>query len=517
MHSFGLENLTWGLGSTDLLSQILDDLPVGVIIMNVNSEIVFYNKAQGRIDNFEPIHALGKNLLDLYKVSDNASHPALLSIFSSKPLHNHPCCYFTHQGKLVNSIQNIFPIQREGALVGCIAFTSDFGQSSEEYENFSKSYKNASIAKQPQKALDLDDIVTEDPQMKANIETLTNSADSLTPVMLFGEPGTGKDLFARVMHNISNRKDAPFLSLNCSSMPESLLDGVLFGTEEGAFTGATSKPGLFELANGGTLFLDEINTMPMNLQSKLLRASEENRIRRVGGTEEIDISLKIISSTTMHPREAVGQGSFLPKLMLKLGIVLITLPPLRERLDDLPALSRHFITELNERLGKNVSSLESNVSDALREYLWPGNVQELYYNLESAMNQISQNEEVLQLSHFNSTLFVDVLKGKSVKVNDLSAGTLPKYEPVRSGIFLHRAAEVERIAAALEAAGGNAAKAARSLKISPQLMNYKLKKFCLKKKITVHVERVLNTAENEIPKRPKKEEESSNNVASQLY
>ncbi|MDR2405961.1 MAG: sigma 54-interacting transcriptional regulator [Deltaproteobacteria bacterium] len=500
-----------------MLSQILDDLPTGVIIMNVNSEIVFYNKAQGRIDNFDPIHALGKNLLDLYKVSDNASHPALLSIFSSKPLYNHPCCYFTHQGKLINSIQNIFPIMREGALVGCIAFTSDYGQSLDDYAELRKNYTNASQDKSPHTVMGIEDIVTEDPQMLSNLETLRNSADSMSPVMFYGEPGTGKDMFANVMHNISVRKDAPFLTLNCSSLPESLLDGTLFGTEEAAFTGAKSMPGLFELAKGGTLFLDEVNTLPIGLQNKLLRACEESKIRRVGGTDEFDVDVKLISSTTVHPREAVGQGNFLPKLMLKLGIVLITIPPLRERLCDLEILTMHFVKVLNERLERKVSSLEEGVTEALREYLWPGNVQELYYNLESAMNQVSKDEELLKLSHFNSTLFVDVLKGKSVKVSDMSSGTLPKYEPVRTGLFLHRAAEVERIAAALEAAGGNAAKAARSLKISPQLMNYKLKKFCLKKKITVHVERVVNTAENEVPKRPKKDEDASTTAATQLY
>ncbi|MDR2339036.1 MAG: sigma 54-interacting transcriptional regulator [Deltaproteobacteria bacterium] len=492
-----------------MLSQIFDDFATGVTIINVNSEIVFYNKAQGRIDNIEPEHALGKTLLDLYKVGENTTHPALLSIFSCKPLSNYPCYYHTHQGKLVNSIQNIFPIMREGALVGSIAFISEYGQALDNFEAFQASYKPVALKKRASKPLGLEDVITEDKAMLANLDIILNSADSLSPVMLHGEPGTGKDMFARILHNISDRKDAPFLAINCSSFPESLLDGVLFGTEEGAFTGAKGKPGLFELADGGTLFLDGIHSMPSSLQGKLLRAIEEQKIRRVGGTEEREVSLKVLSATTVNPREAVSEGSFRPELMLKLGVVLISIPPLRERPVDIPLLTASFIRALNSRLNRQVESVATDVNDAIQGYLWPGNVQELYYTLESAISQLPQEEKVLRLSHFNSSLFADVLRGASVPVAEAETGKAPKYEPVRTGILLHRAAEVERIAAALEAAGGNAAKAARSLKISPQLMNYKLKKFCLKKKITVHVERVFN------PMGPQKRQSGDGNGTSQ--
>jgi arginine utilization regulatory protein len=224
----------------------------------------------------------------------------------------------------------------------------------------------------------------------------------------------------------------------------------------------------------------------------------------------------MISSTSAHPREAAAEGSFRPELMLKLAAILIKLPPLRERKGDIPLLTSHFIKELNGRLKRKVHSVGSDVNDALLNYLWPGNVQELRYTLESALLQMQADEEVLQLSHFNSSLFADVLKGTSVAVTEHDSGRRPKYEPVRTGFFLHRAAEVERIAAALEAAGGNAAKAARSLKISPQLMNYKLKKFCLKKKITVHVERVRDAEANGSAKRPKRDKESSSSVESSI-
>jgi arginine utilization regulatory protein len=199
----------------------------------------------------------------------------------------------------------------------------------------------------------------------------------------------------------------------------------------------------------------------------------------------------------------VAGGSFRPELVLKLGAVFINIPPLRERAGDVALLTRHFISALNEGLKRKVERPSDETSEALQKHLWPGNVQELLCTLESAMNQVQPEEGALQLSHFNSSLFADVLKGSSVQVEDPDSGRLPKYEPVKTGLYLHRAAEVERIAAALEAAGGNAAKAARSLKISPQLMNYKLKKFSLKKKITVHVERVFNGMEAEGQKRQK--------------
>jgi arginine utilization regulatory protein len=512
MHSFGLENLTWGMGNTDLLSQIFDDFDTGVIIMNVNSEIVFYNQAQGRIDDIDPAHALGKSLLDLYKVGENASHPALTSIFSSKPLSNQPCYYYTHQGKLVNSVQNIFPLVKDGALVGCIAFTSEYGKALDNYEAFQESQRRLPDKRQPDRPLGLGDIITEDKEMLSIVELIKNSSDSLSPVMFCGETGTGKDMFARIVHNISARRDAPFLAVNCASFSESLLDGLLFGTEEGAFTGARTKPGLFEMANGGTLFLDGIHSMPISLQGKLLRAVEERRTRRVGGTGEYSLSLKIVSATTVNPREAVAAGSFRPELMLKLGVVQISIPPLRARQADIPLLTASFLSRINARLGKGVLSVAPEAREAMQGYLWPGNVQELFYTLESAIAQAPAGEERLSLSHFNSSLFADVLRGASVPVAD--AGKGPRYEPVRTGALLHRAAEVERIAAALEAADGNAAKAARSLKISPQLMNYKLKKFSLKKKITVHVERAFNQLGAEAPQRPKAEPEGTGDAAS---
>ncbi|MDR2200238.1 MAG: sigma 54-interacting transcriptional regulator [Deltaproteobacteria bacterium] len=517
MHTFGLENLIWGLGNANLLSQIFDDYDTGVIIMNVNSEVVYYNKAQGRIDNLEPLNVLGKTLLDLYRVSDNSSHPALSSIFSSKPLFNHPCLYYTHQGKLVNSIQNIFPIIKEENLVGCVIFVNEHWNSLDNFESLEKKGENGEPVVESSvnlcSGLTVGSIISEDRAMDSCVELLLNSLESRSPLMLHGEPGTGKELFARVTHNVSSRKNAPFFSVNCAAYPETIMEGILFGTEEGAFSGARSKPGLFELARGGTLYLKDVYSLSLNLQGKLLGAVEDSKIRRLGGRSEIDVSVKLISSTTIHPREAVTRSNFRPELTLKLGVVLTSLPPLRERKGDVPLLARHFINVLNERLKRKVAGLDAEVSAALEEHLWPGNVQELFYTLESAMNKISAQEKALQLPHFNSSLFSDVLKGASVFVNDCESGRLPKYEPVRSGIVLHRAAEVERIAAALEAAGGNAAKAARSLKISPQLMNYKLKKFSLKKKITVHVERVANSMDSKSQKCEKREKDNSDQAA----
>jgi arginine utilization regulatory protein len=355
----------------------------------------------------------------------------------------------------------------------------------------------------------LEDIVTADRATLEIIEGLRASLDSPSPVMIHGEPGTGKKMLARALHNASSRREAPFLAVDCASLPESLLDGMLFGTEEGAFTGAKERPGLFERACGGTLLLDGIDSLPSGLQGKLLRVVEDLRYRRVGGLDEREVSLKIISTTGAMPREAVALGNFRPELMLKLGTVLVSLPPLRDRQGDVPLLVGRFIEELRGRMQKDIETVSPEANDTLLAHLWPGNVQELRYTLESAMNQAPQGETVLQLDHFNSSLLSDVLKGRSVPASDLGPGKAPRYEPVRTGIFLHRAAEVERIAAALEAAGGNAAKAARSLKISPQLMNYKLKKFCLKKKITVHVERVLGTMEDEGAKRPKRDDPGS--------
>ena len=493
------EQKKWGeiigdIKNLNIIKQMFDHYPDGVMIINIHTVLIYYNRAQGRIDDLEPAQAIGKTILDLYRVSDNTSSPTMRCLFSRKPLVDLPCYYYTHLGKLINSIHNVFPLISDiGQLAGCICFIRDYGKLTEQYNTAAQHRKfSSSAANGPEvKKADytFDHIITQSPSMRKSLEAASMAANSPSAVMLYGETGCGKEMFAQAIHNISRRRNEPFLAINCAAIPESLLEGIIFGTVKGAFTGAADKAGIMELANNGTIFFDEINSMPYGLQSKILRAIQEQKVRRVGDSRERKVSLKIVSATNVNPHKAVAKGTLRADLLYRLGVVMINIPPLRERPGDIAPLTVHFIKKLNHRLGKNVTGLSSRMENIFRHYPWPGNVRELEHALEGAMNLVPGHAVSLELEHFSSSLIGEgfTAASDSLTVPENGAGARGPAEPGYS-YDDRRKFEVEKLIQALEAANGNAAQAARSLNISPQLMSYKMKKYGLKKKARVEIE-----------------------------
>ena len=484
----------------ELFGQIFDDYPEGVTVYDVHTRVIYYNRAQGLLDDLDPQHALGKTLLELYRVGDNSSFPTLHCLFKKQPLINQPCYYYTHRGKLINSIHNIFPLIQNGALSGCVCLIRDYGQMAGQYH----AVQNLGAAPAPDDSgagartrdrvkYTFDEIVTQSPMMRKSLEIAARSANSPSSVFLYGETGCGKEMFAQAIHNISSRRNRPFMAVNCAAIPESLLEGLLFGTVRGAFTGAQDKPGLLELADGGTIFLDEINSMPLGLQSKMLRAIQEKTIRRVGGSTEKPINLKIVSAANEPPQKAVAAGTLRPDLLFRLGVVTIRLYPLRERPEDLPLLTRHFIKKLNRRLSKRIISLSADMEKRFRDYAWPGNVRELEHALEGAMNMVSAGEETLQPEHFGASLIGgEWLEGFArLTEADYRPGERRLERPDGGGLAEKVTSnEPEILLKALADCGGVAARAARSLNISPQLMQYKMKKYGLKSRLSVTIREI---------------------------
>jgi len=205
-------------------------------------------------------------------------------------------------------------------------------------------------------------------------------------ILITGESGTGKELIARAIHNLSDRREAPFVAVNCGAIPENLLESELFGHVKGSFTGASAnKPGLFEVANGGTIFLDEIGDMDLLLQVKVLRAIQQRAFQRVGGTSEIRVDVRIVASTNRRLEQEVREGRFREDLFYRLNVIEIGLPPLRERTEDLPQLIHHFMEKFSQELGKDVREVEPEVLPALEAYAFPGNVRELENIVERAV------------------------------------------------------------------------------------------------------------------------------------
>ena len=246
----------------------------------------------------------------------------------------------------------------------------------------------------------LPEIIGEDASLKKVMGTLRRAAGSDATVLLGGESGTGKELFARALHAFSARADGPFVAINCAAIPETLLESELFGHEKGSFTGAVArKPGKFEVAHRGTLFLDEIGDLPLALQAKILRAIEERRFERVGGTTPLQVDVRIVAATNKDLPAAVAGRRFREDLFFRLSVFPITVPPLRDRVKDVPILARHFIGRFCRDLNKRTIGLSVEAEDVLTQYPWPGNVRELQNCMERAV--ILNDTDEIQARHLS--------------------------------------------------------------------------------------------------------------------
>lgn len=297
------------------------------------------------------------------------------------------------------------------------------------------------------------------------------AAFTSSPVLIYGETGTGKELFAQSIHNSSSRSKKPFIAINCAAIPENLLEGILFGTVKGAYTEAIDRPGLFEQATEGTLFLDEINSMSLLLQAKLLRVLQEKKIRRVGGMKDIEINSRIISSLNMQPLDAIEKGLLRSDLFYRVGVVCLGIPPLRERIDDLPYLIEFFISKISNKLGKENYTVSQDLLRVFEAYNWAGNVRQLEHAIESAITLIGDTEKEITIEHIPEYMKITstVKDGPIVRRRD--------FNPLHNEI---EKVEKNRIITVLEDTKGNVSLAARIMNISRQSLHYRMKKYQIK-------------------------------------
>jgi DNA-binding NtrC family response regulator len=311
------------------------------------------------------------------------------------------------------------------------------------------------------------------------------SSEAIT-ILIQGESGTGKDLIAKAIHYGSRRQSKPFVAINCSAIPETLMEAELFGHERGAFTDAkTMKKGLFEMAHGGTLFLDEIGELSPFVQAKLLRVLEDQKIRRVGGVRDMQVDVRVIAASNRDLEKAVREGHFRQDLYYRLAIISIFIPPLRERKEDIPPLVEFFINQYNRAFRKSIRGVSPEARHLLARYDWPGNVRELKNAIERAM--ILEEDSELQVAYLPfsvshpraaGTAFEQLSASSSVGEPRADGRRLPELRIPEGGTSLE---EIERamVQLALDKAERNQTQAARLLDISRDALRYKMKKFGL--------------------------------------
>jgi arginine utilization regulatory protein len=501
MQKSKLSQLLAGLeDDSKLLYSVLDRFHEGIIITDAFGKILFMNQMQAQMDDLKIEQVIGKKVTDIYRVDEGAS-PAMTCLKSGRAVQNFASYYRTQRGRVVNSIHNVYPIIVKNKVLGSICCITDYKNIEQTFSIVGKAKKARPTVHATQDRakhrrssrinairFSFEDIIGVDPDLLAAVKSAQLAADSPSPIMIYGETGTGKELVAQAIHNHSQRKSAPYVAINCAAIPENLLEGMLFGTSKGAFTGAIEKSGIIESANGGTLLLDEINAMPLSLQVKLLRFLQERKVRRVGAIREVEVDLKIICSVNSPPHVSIETGSLRSDLFYRLAVVYIQIPPLRDRMGDLNRLITHFLAQSNRKLNKHVTGLTMEVLNRFEQYAWPGNVRELEHVIEGAMNMVT-DENSIGMMHISVPLQVEMPE------QDLMSSTINTGEATDSGLLtikpakpenqkagqgslneMKRTQEMAAITAALSHTRGNAAKAARNLGISPQLLHYKLKR-----------------------------------------
>lgn len=444
--------------SLHMYEHIWNQMDIGIHIIDAKGRTVVYNERMAEIERMNPQDVLHKNVMDVFSFHDKQSSTLLDALHFGKSRKNNRQTYYNQHGKEINTVNTTTPIIVDGTILGAMEIVYDV--------TLLKQHITEEILGQREQHFTFSRMIAISPAMDALVQEARRAARTSSSILLVGETGTGKDVLAQCIHNESARAGKPFVSQNCAAMPESLIESMLFGTEKGAFTGAIQKAGLFEEAGGGTLLLDEINSLATPMQAKLLRVIQERLVRRVGGSQEKKVNVRLMSTINEDPIEAIAANRLRKDLYYRLGVVTLFLPPLRERREDLNLLTAHFIRIYNERFHLQVVDIDERLRRCFHEYDWPGNVRELQHLIEGAMNLVDK-DSYITLSHMPVRF-----------ANSYQAPQEGKQSPLKRKI---EETEKEYLTRLLREQNGNITQTAQILGMSRQSLQYRIKKYELKK------------------------------------
>lgn len=474
-----IERLSQAEYTAEILKIILESAYEGVAVVNEEGIILEFNEAYSRFTGIKKKDAVGRHVTE---VIDNTNlHNTVKTGLPERGVIQ----YIQGQAMIVHRI----PIWKEDRVIGAIGMLIFEGVTEvyRIYERLQKSFievnKNISveksidyrhIPKRIKQTVTLDKIIGASKSTAKSKHLAREVAKTKVPVLITGETGTGKELYAQSIHNLSSYSDGHFVSVNCAAIPQELFESEIFGYEEGAFTGARKggKPGKLELAQNGTLFLDEIAEMPYEMQSKLLRVLQEKRYERVGGTKEKYMNCRIIAATNRNIPEMITEGKFRSDLYYRLNVIEITIDPLRKRIEDIPQLLSHHLYETCQEYDYPLKQITPKAMSYLMHYRWPGNVRELINTVKRLVILVKDN--YIDVEHLKA--YTNILNQKNNSFSKNESELLFEHEG-----NLNALREKELIKYTLERTKGNKSKAARLLGIHRTTLYKKIKKYNIDK------------------------------------
>ncbi len=371
-------------GMNRYLKEIINTMNDGVTLISPDGVILMVNRAMEEISGYTKEELVGRPCTmfgcDICRTSRSEGGGHWCELFNIGHAHRMPCFLERKNRSYVHVLKNASLLKdADGKLIGAVETVTDISEIDRREERIQQ------LSRLLDENASFHGMLGRSPAMQKVFEIIRKVAQSDAPVIVYGETGTGKELVAHAIHSLGKRREGPYIQLNCAALNEALLESELFGHVKGAFTGAHGhRVGRFEAADGGDIFLDEIGDVPLSIQVKLLRTLETKQIERVGDNRPIEVDARIITATNRDLEQLVAEGKFREDFFFRINVIPIHLPPLRDRLEDLPLLTAHFIRHLRDSSGKNITGLSPETMKLFMEHQWPGNVRELRGALEYA-------------------------------------------------------------------------------------------------------------------------------------
>ncbi|WP_019228114.1 sigma-54-dependent Fis family transcriptional regulator [Sedimentibacter sp. B4] len=455
----------------NILKLISENLYCGIFIVDNEGKVIFYNQSINDLARLNVENAVGKHMLEIFPKLTEETSTILRTLKTGEGLKNYVQNYYNYQDKRVTILSSTVPIYEGGHLEGVVEIFSDV----DKYNNMNQTKSSKGFMENT--IYTLNDIIGNSKEKKELKEKIKKTANSNSPVLVYGETGTGKELVVQCLHSESTRRNKPFIAQNCAAIPSTLFESILFGTALGSFTGAKDSKGLIESAEGGTLFLDEINSMDITLQAKLLRFLQEGHIRRLGENKSHEVDVRVIAALNEDPYEAIEAGTLRKDLFYRLSVINFSLPPLRENKKDIIEISNYFLEFFNSKLNKNIKGFSDEVLDFFKCYDWPGNVRELKHSIEYAVNITESNT-------ISKSDLPDYFKLKNKKANAEVKMTDDLFTDDSSSLLTlsEQVGQFERkvIINALKQYDCNISKTSKKLGLPRQTLYYKMDKLNIK-------------------------------------